>query len=333
MTIYSQHANRGKTQILATYQGLDGVVSATVTSVGDSALAKPITDAFNRVSALATVPLSVYDRRDGGVEEYPTKHLAALTDRGSRAELLSGTHSLWYEYACLELHQALADLDDALLAVPEPVRIAVNAELEAEARGLTEAVAEDSEEDSLPDAESRRLWDVDHPFVVHDGDMGALSREARERLDSLEGGITSKERAKAVADMRVLATAFSRCSGVGGHVDHSYPEIFAEPYDADRCYLSVHAPQPGDGSADTWEIEIGRWEPDDPREEDADDYSSATGSSVIRCELPTPPDADELADLLNRLDQEPEQLIEWAKTSVGAPLAGTGFVVTKGYNG
>ncbi|MBY8886617.1 hypothetical protein K7472_17340 [Streptomyces sp. PTM05] len=332
MTIYSQHANRGKTQILATYQGPEGVVSATVTSVGDSALAKPITDAFNRVSALATVPLSVYDRRNGSVEDYPTKHLVALTDRGSRAELLSGTHSLWYEYVCLELHQALANLDDALLAVPEPVRIAVNAELEAEARGLFEAVAEDPEGGFLPDTESQRLWDVDHPFVVHDGGTGVLSDRARRQLDSLEKGVTSKERVKAVADMRVLATAFSRCSGVRGHVDHTYPEIFAEPFDADRYYLSVHAPQPGDSSADTWEIEIGRWEPDDPSEEDADDYSSATGSSMIRCEQPTAPDADELADLLNRLDQEPQQLTEWAKTSVGAPLAGTRFVVTKAYD-
>ena len=36
MTIYSQHANRGKTQILAAYQGSGGVVSKTVTSVSET---------------------------------------------------------------------------------------------------------------------------------------------------------------------------------------------------------------------------------------------------------------------------------------------------------
>ncbi|GEC05026.1 hypothetical protein SSP24_26810 [Streptomyces spinoverrucosus] len=77
LTIYSQHANRGKTQILATYQGPDGVVSKTVTSLGDSRLAGPIVDALNRISAFATVPVSVHDCREQRVDYYPRKHLAA----------------------------------------------------------------------------------------------------------------------------------------------------------------------------------------------------------------------------------------------------------------
>ncbi|MER7045093.1 hypothetical protein [Streptomyces jumonjinensis] len=64
MTIYSQHATRGKTQILATYQGPDGVVSKTVTSLAEPRLAVPVVDALNRISAFATVPVSIHDRRE-----------------------------------------------------------------------------------------------------------------------------------------------------------------------------------------------------------------------------------------------------------------------------
>src|SRR5689334_11957682 len=59
VTIYSQHPNRGKVQILATFRGPAGVVSSTITSVEDAALARPIVDALNRISACATVPVSV----------------------------------------------------------------------------------------------------------------------------------------------------------------------------------------------------------------------------------------------------------------------------------
>ncbi|MFE0379809.1 hypothetical protein ACFW1M_30585 [Streptomyces inhibens] len=329
MTVYSQHANRGKTQILATYQGSGGVVSSTVTSLGDPALAAPITDALNRISALATVPLSVHDLRDHHVASYPTKHLAALTDRASRADLLSGAHSLWYEYACLQLHQALADLDDALAAVPGPILIAINAELETEARELCEALAEYSEGVPVPETESQRHWDFGHPFVTYDGGMDTLSREVREHLDRLEEGITSEEREKAIDHLRVLVTAYSRCSGGQAVLDDANLAIFAEPYDSDDYYLSVHAARPGDDGDNSWDVEIGRWEPDDPDEE----YGSATGSTVLRCVLPTSPGADEIADLLNQLEREPGLLAKWAETSVGSALTGTGFVVTKGYGG
>ncbi|MGW1072433.1 hypothetical protein [Streptomyces sp. NPDC002537] len=328
VTIYSQHANRGKTQILATYQGSGGAVSSTVTSLGDPVLAVPIIDALNRISALATVPLSVHDLRDRRVASYPGKHLVALAERAARAELLSGAHSLWYEYVCLQLHQALAELDDALSTVPEPVRIAINAELETEARDLSEALAEYSEGTPLPETEGRRHWDFGRPFVTYEGGMAALSREVRERLDRLEEGITAERREKAVADLRVLATAYSRCSGESAVLEHHDLEIFAEPYGSDGYYLSVRAPELGDDSAGSWDIEIGRWQPDDPDEE-YEECGSATGSAVLRCVLSTSPSADEIADLLDQAEREPDLLVKWAETGVGAAFAGTKFVVTE----
>ncbi|MEW9520848.1 hypothetical protein [Streptomyces tubercidicus] len=330
MTIYSQHANRGKTQILATYQGAGGVVSSTVTSLATPALAAPIVEALNRISALATVPVSVHDLRERRVASYPTKHLSALTDRTSRVDLLSGAHSLWYEYACLELHQSLVDLDDALLAVPEPIRIAVNAELEAKARELCEALAEYTDGTPVPETENRRYWDFGQPFVTYDGGMDMLSRETREQLDRLEEGITPEEREKAVANLRVLVTACSRFPDMLGGLEDANLAIFAEPYDSEGYYLSVHAPKPGNGGADSWDMEIGRWESDDPDEEG--EYSSATGSTVLRCALPASPGAGEIADLLNRIENEPGLLAKWAETRVGMALAGTKFVVTSGYD-
>ncbi|MFD7546043.1 hypothetical protein [Streptomyces sp. NPDC059816] len=299
-----------------------------MTSLATSALAAPIVDALNRISALTTVPVSVHDRRDRGVAHYPTKHLAALTDPASRVGLLGGAHSLWYEYACLELHRALADLDGALTAVPEPIRIAINAELESEARQLSEALAEYTEGTSVPETEDRRSWDFGQPFVTYDGGVDMLSREARERLDRLEEGITPEERAEAIANLRVLVTACSRFPDMMGGLEEANLEIFAEPYDADGYYLSVHAPEPGGDGADLWNVEIGRWVPDDPNE-DYEECSSATGSSVVRCVLPTSPSADEIADLLNRIEGRPDLLAKWAEVRVGGVLEGTQFVVTE----
>ncbi|MGW2490550.1 hypothetical protein ACWCV9_25530 [Streptomyces sp. NPDC001606] len=332
MTVYSQHANRGKTQILATYRGPGGVESSTVTSLATSALAAPIVEALNRISALTTVPVSVHDLRDHGVAHYPTKHLAALTDRASRAALLSGAHSLWYEYACLELHQALADLDEALTEVPEPIRIAINAELETEARQLSEALAEYSEGTSVSETEHRRSWDFGRPFVTYDGGVDMLSREAREQLDRLEEGITPKEREEAIANLRVLVTACSRFPDMLGGLEEDDLAIFAEPYDSDGYYLSVQAPEPGDDGADSWHVEIGRWVPDDP-DEDYEECDSATGSAVVRCVLPTAPDADEIADLLKRIEVQPDLLAKWAGVPVGGVLEGTRFLVTECYDG
>ncbi|MEU2135038.1 hypothetical protein [Streptomyces sp. NPDC018352] len=330
MTIYSQHANRGKSQILATYQGSDGVVSKTVTSLADSRLAAPIVDALNRISAFATVPVSLHDHRERRVDDYPHKHLAALTDAAARADLLSGTHSLWYEYVCLRLHQALADLESALAVLPDTVSRAVRSELEVEEHELSAALADYSGTSSEDDPEIERYWAFGHAFVKYDDGLDTLSDETREQLDRREAGLTSEERAEAVSHLRVLATAHSRGDVEWASLDGPSCQLFAEPYDSDGFYLTVQAPEPGDDDA-SWEIEIGRWEPDDTNEEYGE-HTSATGSSVIICALPVAPTGDEIALLLKLVDEKPLLLAQWAATPVGTVLDGATMAVTKRYD-
>lgn len=100
-------------------------------------------DALNRISASATVPVSIHDERPDRSSYYPSGHLATLTDSSRREDLLTGKgeHSLWYEYAMLMLHHALDDLDVAIASMPAPVQTAIAAELEAEARGLRAGLA------------------------------------------------------------------------------------------------------------------------------------------------------------------------------------------------
>ncbi|MGM9442903.1 hypothetical protein ACTAF0_22010 [Streptomyces murinus] len=329
MTIYSQHANRGKSQILATYQSANGVVSKTVTSLGDARLAAPIVDALNRISAFVTVPVSVHDRRERRVHSYPHKHLAALTDAAARAALLTGAHSLWYEYVCLRLHQALDDLESALLTVPDAVTRAIHSELELEESELRAALAEYSGTSAEDEPEIERHWEFGHPFVQYDDGMDTLSDETRGQFDRREAEFTPEEREKAAADLRVLVTAHSRAGGMWASLDDAGSVIFAEPYDSDGFYMTVQAPEPGDADA-PWEIEIGRWEPDDP-DEAYGDHTSATGSSVIGCALRVAPSAEEIAHLLKSVNEKPPLLAEWAEAPVGADLAGTKLVVTKRY--
>ncbi|MYT37037.1 hypothetical protein GTY66_13390 [Streptomyces sp. SID8356] len=330
MTIYSQHAHRGKIQILATYRGSDGVVSKTVTSLGEARLAAPIVDALNEISALATAPVSVYDGRERRTDHYPSGHLEALADASSRDALLTGAHSLWYEYVCLRLHQALADLEGALAALPDTVSRAIRAELEEEANELRAALDEFSGASPEDGPESERQWDFGRPFVTGDDEMDTLSGDTREQFDQREAGFTPEEREKAVADLRVLATAHGGVDAMWTSLDDAGSGIFAEPYDADGFYLTVQAPEPGDAGA-PWEIEVGRWEPDDP-DEQYGDHSSATGSSVIRCALPVAPGADEIARLLRSVEEKPLVLAEWAGTPEGEVLAGTTMVVTRRYD-
>ncbi len=211
MTIYCQHANRGKTQILATYHGPAGITSTTVTSVADTVLATPIVDALNRISALATVPVSVYDMR-GNRQHYPRTHLAAFTQREVRADLLCGTHSLWYEYACVLLHTALTDLDGALAATPEPVRIAVQAEVDTEVRSLIAEldVYHGGGDDDDQEAEQWREWGMGTPFVQYPHRDDPLSGETRELLDRREKGATPQQRESAIADLRTLVSVCER---------------------------------------------------------------------------------------------------------------------------
>lgn len=330
MTIYCQHAHRGKTQILAVYRSGDDVVSSTVTSLESPDLAAPVIDALNRISALAAVPVSIFDERERRVASYPVDHLAALTDRAARADLLTGVHSLWYESVCLELHQALTDLDHALAVVPQPVRIAVETELETEARELRDALAEYTEGISVSEGD-RRSWDHEQPFVPYGGGSLLLRTRERRQLDRQEEGLTAEQRADAVANLRLLVTAFDLSKAAeadSGIFSVEYPEIFAEPYVADHLFLAIRAPELAEEGGGAWCVEICRWEPDDPDEEGEDEYSSATGEPVLQCLLTTPPRPDDIADLLSRLAADPGLLGAWAETQVGEPLAGTKVVVT-----
>ncbi|MEU5975728.1 hypothetical protein [Streptomyces sp. NPDC047315] len=330
MTIYCQHSNRGKTQILAVYQRGDDTVSSTVTSLSSAALAAPIVDALNRISALATVPLGLFAERRGRIARYPSGHLAALTDRAARADLLRGAHSLWYEWVCWDLHQALVDLDGAVEAAPPPIRIAIDEELETEQRELRDALAEYSEAIPVPQG-NQRSWDSGFPFVPYRGGMHLLTGETRKGLDRLEEGVTPEERKTAIADLRLLITAFDQWSAEqadDGMFSLEYPEIFAEPYDADHHFLTVSAPDPQGEGLDAWHVEVCRWVPDDPEEEGEEEYSSATGEHLVQCVLPAPPSADVLSALLSRVSAEPAVLKAWAQTSVGSPLEGTTLVVT-----
>ncbi|WP_031160382.1 hypothetical protein [Streptomyces durhamensis] len=330
MTIYSQHATRGKTQILATYEGPDGVVSKTVTSLAEPRLAVPVVDALNRISAFATVPVSIHDRRERRVGYYPRTHLAALTDPSARTALLGGAHSLWYEYVCLRLHQALADLESAVAALPDTVSRAIRSELEAEKHGLQAGLADFSGTSSESDPQTERCWEFGHPFVKYDDGLDTLSDETREQLDRRESGFTSEEREKAVAALRVLVTAHSQGGDVWASLDDPSCRLFVEPYDSDGFYLTIEAPGPGDDEA-SWEIEVGRWVPDDPEEEPGN-HSSATGHARVCCALPVAPTADEIAHLLKSVDEKPLLLAEWAEAPAGAVLAGTAMVVTERYD-
>jgi hypothetical protein len=333
VTVYSHHPSRGKVQILATYRGPVGVMSLTITSVDDVALAAPIVDALNWISACATVPVSVYDTRDDQVEHYPAEHLTALTDRSARAGLLTGAHSLWYAHVKMILYRALINLDDAIAVVPAPVQTAIAAELEAEARGLRDALADYYDGIAPPETEHRRLWDFEAPFVVFGGEVDgdALSRKDRDRLDRLEWGITRERLSEGVADLRLLLDAYTRCANDEARLAVDDFTITDDPLESGtyRFFLDVQAPMPnGAYSRDDWRIEICQWVPDDPEDEETD----AAGEPVVRCTLSTPPTIAEIVELLDRSGGRQEQLATWAKTPVGEALVGTAFVVTERYD-
>lgn len=94
--------------------------------------------------------------------------LAALADPAARPNLLGGAHSLWYEYVCLRLNQALVDLESAVTVFPDTVSRAIRSELEAEKHGLQTRLAEFSGASSKePDTE--RCWEFRRPFVTTTG--------------------------------------------------------------------------------------------------------------------------------------------------------------------
>src|SRR5579875_3533338 len=334
MTIYSQHTSRGKVQILATYRRDADVISSTVTSVDEAAVAEPIIDALNRVSACATVPVSVSDERTGSSARYPYAHLEAIVDRDQRASLRTGSHSLWYEYAKFSLHQALTDLDTAVAAAPPPVRTAIEAELATEAGGLLAALREYEEGYREGAAEPERPWDDDDPFVLYEGGMRELSTATREGLDQAEEGLSAEQLDQAVTDLRLLSDAYR-----GSTSDYLYLAVDEflltddpAPEGTGRYFLDIQAPVPNRRyGLPSWTISISQWDigAEAPETED----ETATGETVLDCELSGRTAEDELATLLTLSEKGGQaQLSAWAETPSGEALSGTSFVVTKRYD-
>ncbi|WP_285581349.1 hypothetical protein [Herbidospora sp. NBRC 101105] len=301
----------------------------TVTSVENAGLATPLVSALNRISAYATVPIVVSDDRKGRKEFYPTDHITTLVDEDARKHLLEGSHSLWYEYVKLLLHDALTDLDRAMLSVPSPVQTAVRAELNAEAASLI-----DPSEDPEPSApEDIRKCESENPFVTFDssrgniylGDPYCLGAE-HSRFDHLEGKVYGRGLKRAVDDLRILYGAYRRAGhpGVNFVIDWSLFVDYEPLDDPERHFLNIFTPMPGDDDTDEWRLDVGRWVLDDPDNEDG----PATGEPLLRCVRAIPPSMSELAEVLERSCRKPEQLAEWAATPVGETLEGTTFVVT-----
>ena len=305
-------------------------MSSTVTSVEGPSVAVPIVRLLNRISACATVPVSVWDRRGDRVGRYPEEHLAALVDPSARAGLLRTTHSLWYGYAKLLLHQALAELDVVLADVPGPVRTAICAELVAEERGLREALAEYTTGIDAPAREDRRCWDFGAPFAAFDKGVDLLDEEDRKSMNRLERGAEGEHIAKAVSDMRLVLDVSRRCTNPSMMLLDVFT-LSDDPVGGDRYYLNVEAPLPnGRYDRHDWIVEIGQWDidTDDPEHEG----ETARGEPVLVCSRASAPPATELVELFDRSGGRPELLAEWAVTPVGEKLAGTAFVVTKRFD-
>ncbi|MGI8451743.1 MAG: hypothetical protein ACR2MP_32060 [Streptosporangiaceae bacterium] len=333
MAIYSQHANRGKVQILATYNGKAGVTSSTVTSVDGAATAAPIIDALNRISACATMPVSVQDRRISTYTEYPRTHLEAITGRSRRPELLTGAHSLWYEYAKLLLYRALSDLDAAVAQAPAPVQTAIEAELDAEVRSLRAAVREYDGDPSANDARPERLWDFQQPFMPVEGGMNELGAGTRRGLDRVEEDLSAVQLEQALTDLKLLYAA-SMSAGGFASLDEGDLSITDDPTPcgSDSYFLDIRAPLLSfPQGPSSWTIAISRWDfvLDDPETGE----NTCTDEPILECTLSERPAESELVSLLSLSGRgEQEQLSAWAKTPVGAALSGTSFVVTERYD-
>ncbi|MBE1875693.1 hypothetical protein [Myceligenerans pegani] len=338
-------------QVLATFRGPDGVVSETVTSVESEQLAGPLVESLNRVSAAAALPVCLHDQRGDRFDRYPHSHLAALTDSAARPGLLRGAHSLWYVLATWELHEALTDLDDALKPVPAPVRTAIQADLESEAKWLrTKAVEEISEDvDEAADSDvldgKRRRWEPTTSYALDDqlrildpipsfvSDSGQLGVHLREALDKLEAVGTDREIERAASDLRLLLDAWARAKEADVEITMGALEIMFDPSsyfdqpdgEGERLYVNVHAPQPGGKwGRHEWGVAVDQWVTEGA---DEDGYpSDSHGEEVLHCALPTSPT---LTDLLALLDQARDRIQDWADTPVGQALEGTAFVVTR----
>lgn len=329
VTIYSQHPSRGKIQILATYLTPQCLTSATVTSVNEPAHAAAIVDILNRISACATAPTTLYDGGSSRYTRFPADHLTAVAQPQLRPALLSGGHSLWYEIVKILLHQALADLDAALVLVPEPVRKAVLDELETEARGLHASAVRGGRTTSHNEP-SKRLWDDSRPLISYDNALRELDDSMIERIYELESHANSGSLDQIADDLRLLYEVRRRTKNDDPSLDldPSQMAIFVdtEPWGEGFC-LSINGPEPGGAhpARNRWSLCIDRWIPDDDGDPDEGDSMSI---SYLVCDLPERPDLQDLVRVLDLIMENHDQLVAWAATPVGQPLTGTNFIVT-----
>jgi hypothetical protein len=196
-----------------------------------------------RISACATLPLCVYDRRDDGFGHYSTGHLAALTDPAARAGLLTGYQSVWYELVTFELHAALTDLDHATSDAPDPVKLAITQELAAEARDLNAQLL-DYSGNVTPSAAIQRAWSHDFTFIAYDGGMTELTTSTRELLDRLENDASGAALANAIDGLRLLLTADQHTDNQEATLEVSVLSIIDDPSWGSGYYLSIDSPAP-----------------------------------------------------------------------------------------
>ncbi|WP_217215527.1 hypothetical protein [Streptomyces sp. AC550_RSS872] len=156
--------------------------------------------------------------------------------------------------------------------MPDTVSGAIRFELEVEQYHLRAGLADFTGTSSEDEPEVERHREFGHPFVQQDDGLETLSNETREQLDRREGGLAAKERAEVVSHLRVLVTAHSQSDAMWASLDDPSCQLYAEPYDSDGFYLTVQAPEPGDNDS-SWEVVIGRWEPDDPDEKRLRQYT------------------------------------------------------------
>ncbi|WP_052334475.1 hypothetical protein [Streptomyces microflavus] len=214
--------------------------------------------------------------------------------------------------------------------MPDTVSRAIRSELKSEQRELCAALDEFSGTSSGDGPEIEHHWEFDHPFMKYDDGINTLSDETRSQLDLHDEQFTSVDPERAVSNLRVLVTTHSSSGETWASLDDPRCDLLAEPYDSDGFYLAVHAPEPGDVDGLS-EIEIGRWEADNPDKEYGK-HTSATGSPVVACVLPAAPEADAITHLLKSVDEEPMLIAQWAETPVETALVGTTMVVTKRYD-
>ncbi|MFC7761116.1 hypothetical protein ACFQY4_26110 [Catellatospora bangladeshensis] len=296
-----------------------------MTSVEDAQCAAAITDALNRVSAYATVPVSVTDDRDDGYANYPHDHLGALTDPSRSAELLAGDHSLWYGLAMTGLHKALRDLQQVLNDVPPPVAIAVTAELQTEAEQIA-LVLDEHKHGFDPNRSITRQWIRNGPYVVSDGDLPDLTDHTRGELDDVEDGFEGDQLSQALVSLRLLWQITDRTVNDEAEWETSRMSIMYDEMMMGRdFFLLISAPVPGDHHRTSWKVSIDKWVPDS-----WDETGEADGhynEGVLTCDLGPQPDIDQLVHLLDLCAKDENQLSAWATTPAGANLAGTSISV------